>query len=130
MVDLRDGNHCECCRASWKSFALEQVGKPSGKEKTNINVGRGCLHKVSNYILSVLMSYIFFVAVLKMQMRLGMNWRDGYSSSQMRREEMRREKRSEDDHQANAERKEFCLRTSRRDMKHGSQVDIQPACNL
>ena len=34
MVDLRDGNHCECCGASRKSFALEQVGKPSGKEKT------------------------------------------------------------------------------------------------
>ena len=82
-MDLRDGNHCECCGASRKSFALEQVGNPSRKEKTEKKVGRGCLHKVSNYILSVLMSYIFFVAVLKMQMRLGMNWRDGYSSSQM-----------------------------------------------
>ena len=37
---------------------------------------------------------------------------------------MRRDEKSEDDHQANAERKEFCLGTSRRDMKHGSQVDI------
>ena len=32
-----------------------------------------------------------------------------------------------DDDQATAERKEFCLRTSRRDMKHGSQVDTQVA---
>ena len=36
---------------------------------------------------------------------------------------MSRDQMTDDDHQANAERKEFCLRTSRPDMKHGSQVD-------
>ena len=103
MVDLRDGDHCECCRASRKSFALEQVGKPSGKEKTKKTLGGVVfIRSQTMYILS----------------------RDES------REEMRRDEKSEDDHQANAERKEFCLRTSRRDMKHGSQVDIQAACNL